>query len=118
MRTQRVMTMAAAVVFGGLVSACSGSLAEEDPNGYEACSLLSESLQSEDAITKVTKGMEAGQAAAKSSSESIREASEPMLQDENGEPIEGLDVENPVHADREALAAACEDEGFDMPSAD
>lgn len=97
---------------------CSESLAESDPNGYEACSLLSESRQAPDTETKVEKGLLAGEAALKASTAAIRESAEPLFDEEAMAALEDTDSAgvNFAVADQDELGAACEDEGFDMPS--
>ena len=80
----------------------------DDPNGREACTQLVISREHADDVgVKVGAMLAAGQAAVKAETAAIRNAV--------GDPIEGLE-EFPT-VDEQALEAACEDAGVDVPEA-
>lgn len=101
----RWLACAAVVV----LAACgSGDPLKDDPQGREACDQLVIAREhSEELDIRVGAMLAAGKAAAKAEDKAIRASV--------GEPVEGLE-EFPV-VDGDALEAACEDAGVDVPAA-
>ena len=102
--------MVAALVLTG----CGGSsLESEDPAGYEACRVYAEALESDDPAVRFGGVIfEVGERASQADAEAIRDAVEPLtdpeLADQYGMP-------ETWSVDREALAAACEANGVEIP---
>lgn len=107
------MTRAGIALAAGSVMAVSGcggsSLADDDPRGQEACDAVIEAIRFEGDTEQYTgQLLIAGQAAEKAKTEAIKSTV--------GEPIEGLE-DFPI-VDAEALYAACEEEGVEMPDSE
>jgi len=106
MTAMRSWALVATVV---LLAGCGGdSLEADDPAGYEACQLYSESQDSNDSVVRAGLPLfEVGDRASEAETEAIRDAVQPLFGDEMPEGTPTVwDV------DGEALAAACEEAGF------
>lgn len=100
------------------LAACGGNpLAERDPNGYQACALLADSMKSTDVANKLNKSMEAGEYAMRSSTESIQDSASALFDEGAMQALEDTDSagQNFAMTDVKKLTAACEAEGFSIP---
>lgn len=92
----------AAVLIALTLTACGGyDLAEEDPKGAQACSLLADSLRNKDAAAATLDAFASGAAASEAKTVTIREA----VVDLGGSP----------KADPVKMVAACRTAGVSMP---
>ncbi|MEP7738573.1 hypothetical protein ABKW28_13025 [Nocardioides sp. 31GB23] len=99
-----LVTVAAILLNGG-----SGIDLSDDPRGREACDQLVQSIEYDgDMEVRMGSLLAAGEAAAKSRSEEIRAAAEPLA--DGVEELEGFAL-----VDEDALRAACEDAGVEVP---
>lgn len=87
-------------------------LAERDPEGYKACSMLAEAEAQTDVGAKVGMGLMVGRQARKASTKSIRDAVTPIF-DEEAVAASGQMDDFPV-ADSDAMKDACSGEGFEF----
>lgn len=93
----------AAVLFALTLTACGDyDLAEDDPKGAEACSLLAEALRNEDdTAAALLSSFASGAAASEAKTPTIREAV--------------VDVGGSLKADPVKMVAACRTAGVTMP---
>lgn len=109
MRTGGVICLAVSLLLVG----CGSSLASDDPAGYEACRIYADALRSDDPLVRIAGPIfEVGRHASEAKTEAIRDAVEPLtdptLAEEYGMP-------DTWSVDREALTAACEASGVEIP---
>src|SRR5688500_15640955 len=83
----RVLLVAVVLTFA-LAGCGSDSLAEDDPAGYEACSLLAEGQKQADPGNKMESLFDAGKAANKASTKAIRESSKAMFDEDTMNALE------------------------------
>lgn len=101
-----------------LVTACGGgsSFADDDPHGYEACSLFAKSQKETDGANKIGGLGLAGEEASQASTKAIRESSDAMFDEDAMDALEGTESagKNFFFADPKKLKAACSDAGFEF----